>query len=126
MKIHTMAMQISESNWSVAAAILGSEVSGTPVADVYGSYVVINTFEDGHVYRSPGIRRHSQFGDLTLRNILLSAEDFNHMFDYDKRTKNLEHFFQVTQINKRALKVHPDQELDQAISTLNEVWHRED
>lgn len=125
MHLHTMAMQISGKNWGIAAAILGSEFVRTPILDSMGNFVVINTFEDGNIYRSPGIRRFSS-SDLVLKNIYLEAEDFHVMFDYDKRVKRLEDFFDVTHIARRPLKVHPDQELDQAINTLNEVWHRED
>lgn len=125
MKIHTMAMQISEKNWSVAAAILGYEVTSKPMGDSYGAFVVINTFETGGFHYSVGKVRRAT-GDLTLNNVLFSAEDFQMMFDYDKRTKNLENFFEVTQVNKRPIKTHPDQELSQAIETLHEVWHKED
>lgn len=127
MRIHTMAMQISEKNWSVAAAILGSEITSKPMGDSYGDYVVINTFERGGyvTYSSPRAAR--DFGaDLTLYNTVLSAEDFQIMFDYDKRTKNLESFFEVTQINRRPLKIHPDQELGEAIDRVNQLWHQED
>ncbi len=126
MQIHTMAMLITDKNWSVAAAVLGAEVTGEPPANTYGSFLVINTFEDGNVYRSPGIRRHSNFGDLTLRNILLESDEFNYMFDYDKRTKNLEQFFNVTHINKRPVKIHPDAKIDAAVQALNEAWNNAD
>jgi hypothetical protein len=130
MKIHTMAMQITEKNWSVAAAILGAQVTDRPPSETYGHYVVINTFAaPGRIYRSNRVARYGGVRNdngLSLDNWLFDANDFNVMFDYDKRTKNLEHFFEVTQINSYPVKIHPDQELDNAIQTLNEVWHKED
>jgi hypothetical protein len=121
MKIHTMAMQISDKNWSVAAAILGREITSKPMARSYGNFVVINTFEDGSTTRSS-----ARVEVLILHNIVVSSQDFMRMFDYDKRTKNLETFFEVTQVASRPIEPHPDQELDQAINKLNEVWRRED
>lgn len=122
MNIHTMAMQISDKNWSVAAAILGSEVTSKPMHETYGSFVVINTFERGGAYSSPRAR-HSFNDGISLNNILLSGEDFQVMFDYDKRAKNLEHFFKVAQFAARPIKAHPDQRLDSAIHELTMAWN---
>lgn len=131
MKLHTMAMQITEKNWSVAAAVLGTQVTDRPPSETYGHYVVINTFAaPGNIYRSNpgtrfgGIRRHDT--GVSLENYLFDANDFNVMFDYDKRTKNLENFFEVTQINTYPTKVHPDEKLGEAIDALHKVWTGED
>ena len=123
MQLKTMAMQISEKNWSVAVSVLGSEIGDYPPRDSYGKFVVINTFAySGRPIRY-GRQARSTLSSVSLNNCLLDAEDFHHMFDYDKRTKNLENFFDVTQINSYPIKMHPDQKLGEAIDHLNELWH---
>lgn len=130
MKLHTMAMQISEKNWSVAAAVLGTQVTVKPPSETYGHFVVINTFAaPGNIYRSNSVARYGGVrhdNGLSLENYLFDANDFNVMFDYDKRTKNLENFFEVTQINSYPVKVPPDHELGEAIERVHQVWNNED
>lgn len=98
MNLSTMAMQITDKNWSVAAAILGGEFAALPFPQVEGDYVIINTIE-GAVRH--GIRYGSTFSNrnnaLSMTNKYISASEFQELFSYDKRTKNLETFFDVMQ-----------------------------
>lgn len=128
MKVATMAMQITSRNWSVAAAILGPTFASIPQPEVMGAYVIINTFES---YR-PASRRSSgaiysrTINDLALVNIWVSSENFAAMYDYDRRHKSVDTFFEVDRVGdpqpmvqKREITL--EERVDQLEENLNEM-----
>lgn len=122
MNLSTMAMQITEKNWSIAAAILGGEFAALPFPQVEGSFVIINTIE-GAVRH--GIRYGSAYSSrnnvLTMTNKYISAAEFQELFAYDKRTKNLETFFEVMQMKMPTVNEFRDP-VDSKVTELVETY----